>query len=319
MSPASYLTAPPRVAGGKYSASSIEHMRVAAVDLGTNSTRLLVADVFDGSVEEVSRRLTITRLGEGVDARRRLLPLPIARVRNCLVEYRRELEQLGAERTLAVATSAVRDADNGDAFLGEIEWSYGFATRVLSGEEEARMTLEGVVAGRSLPGETLVVDVGGGSTELVVGTCADGPSWSTSFRVGSGFLAEAYLRSDPPAAAELEKIRQHVAGAFEGLKAPQPPVAYAVGGSAGSLRRLVGAVLDPDSLERGLRVLSSTPAADVARRFELDAERVKLLPAGMLLLEEASRLFGVPLRIGRGGLREGVILEELARLRREAA
>src|SRR3954453_5895788 len=112
-------------------------MRVAAVDLGTNSTRLLVADVDDGRLDEVARRLKITRLGEGVDRRRRLLPSPIARVRNVLTDYRREAESLGAERSLLVATSAVRDAENGEAFLGEIEWSYGFTTRLLTGEEEA--------------------------------------------------------------------------------------------------------------------------------------------------------------------------------------
>jgi exopolyphosphatase/guanosine-5'-triphosphate,3'-diphosphate pyrophosphatase len=95
-------------------------MRVAVVDLGTNSTRLLVADVDDGHVEEVARRVTITRLGEGVDERRKLLPLPVARVRNVLADYRRELEELGAERTLALGTSAIRDAENGEAFLGEI-------------------------------------------------------------------------------------------------------------------------------------------------------------------------------------------------------
>ena len=122
--------------------------RVAAVDLGTNSTRLLVADVDGEQLEEISRRLTITRLGEGVDGRRRLLPVPIARVRNCLTEYRRELEALGAERTLAIATSAVRDAENGEAFLGEIEWSYGFTTRLLAGDEEAAMMIRGVTAGR---------------------------------------------------------------------------------------------------------------------------------------------------------------------------
>src|SRR5918995_4256173 len=108
-------------------------MRIGVVDLGTNSTRLLVADVADSHVEEVTRRTRITRLGEGVDSRRRLLPVPIARVRNCLSDYRRELESLGAERTLAAATSAVRDADNGEAFLGEVEWSYGFTTQLLSG------------------------------------------------------------------------------------------------------------------------------------------------------------------------------------------
>src|SRR2546423_1828772 len=118
-------------------------MRVAAIDLGTNSTRLLVADVVDGRVEELHRETRITRLGEGVDERRRLLPHPIARVRNVLSDFRRIAEELGAGRTLAVATSAVRDAENGEAFLGEVEWSYGFATRLLSGDEEGQLTLRG--------------------------------------------------------------------------------------------------------------------------------------------------------------------------------
>src|SRR5262245_63538912 len=131
-------------------------MRVAAIDLGTNTTRLLVGDVVGGRVDPLVRRSTITRLGEGVNARHRLLPLPIARVRNCLSGYRRELESLGAERALLVATSAVRDAENGEAFLGEIEWSYGFSTRLLSGQEEAELTLRGV---GGVDGETIVIDI----------------------------------------------------------------------------------------------------------------------------------------------------------------
>src|SRR3954462_6997692 len=141
-------------------------MRVAAVDLGTNSTRLLVADVDDGRVEEVARRSQITRLGEGVDERRKLLPSPVARVRNVLSEYRREAEQLGAERVLTIGTSAVRDAENGEAFLGEIEWSYGFVTRLVTGGDEAELTLRGVATGLQVDEGTLVLDVGGGSTEL---------------------------------------------------------------------------------------------------------------------------------------------------------
>ena len=124
-------------------------MRVAAVDLGTNTTRLLVADIVDGTLDEVHRETRFTRLGEGVDARRRLLPVAIARVRNTLSDYRRTLESLGSERTLLVATSAVRDAENGEALLGEIEWSYGFATRLLSGEDEAAMTVRGPSASSS--------------------------------------------------------------------------------------------------------------------------------------------------------------------------
>src|SRR5207244_4630898 len=136
------------------------------VDRGTNTTRLLVADVDDGRVDELHRETRITRLGEGVDSRRRLLPLPTARVRNVLTDYRRTAESLGAERTLLVATSAVREAENGEAFLGEVEWSYGFATRLLSGGEEAELTRRGV---GELSAATLLVDIGGGSTELVPG------------------------------------------------------------------------------------------------------------------------------------------------------
>src|SRR5262249_43285677 len=162
-----------------------------------NATRLLVADVHDGGMNEILRRTRITRLGEGVDARRRLLPLPIARVRNVLSDYRRELEELGAERTLAVATSAVRDAENGEAFLGEIEWSYGFSTRLLSGDEEAAMTLRGV--GPLDPG-TVVVDIGGGSTELI----ADG--FATSLDIGCVRLTERHGSDLDAMAAEIRSV-----------------------------------------------------------------------------------------------------------------
>ena len=170
-------------------------MRVASVDLGTNSTRLLVADV-NGELTEVVRRLAITRLGEGVDERGKLLPLPIARVRNVLSDYRRELEALGAERTLAIGTSALRDADNGEAFLGEIEWSYGFTTLLLSGEEEAALTLRGI--GDLAPG-TLVVDIGGGSTELQV----VGADVRTSLQIGCVRLTERF-------GEDVGAIRAHV-------------------------------------------------------------------------------------------------------------
>jgi exopolyphosphatase/guanosine-5'-triphosphate,3'-diphosphate pyrophosphatase len=172
-------------------------VRVAALDLGTNTTRMLVADVADGALEEVHRETRITRLGEGVDARRRLLPVPIARVRNALSDYRRLAESLGAERRLLVATSAVRDAENGEAFLGEIEWSYGFATRLLSGQEEAQMTVRGVGSGQAPAPGTLILDIGGGSTELIV------DDFHTSLELGSVRHTERFLHFDPPERSEL--------------------------------------------------------------------------------------------------------------------
>ena len=183
-------------------------MRVGVVDLGTNSTRLLVADVRDGQVDEVAREQVITRLGEGVDERRKLLPVALARVRNVLSDYRRELERLGAERVLTLATSSVRDADNGEAFLGEIEWSYGFTTRLLSGEEEAELTRRGVVGGRAVGDETVVLDIGGGSTELI--TARE----RVSIDLGSVRLTERHLHSDPPAPEELDAAAQAVSRAL---------------------------------------------------------------------------------------------------------
>jgi exopolyphosphatase / guanosine-5'-triphosphate,3'-diphosphate pyrophosphatase len=129
-----------------------------------------------------------------------------------------------------------------------------------------------------------------------------------SFKIGSGSLAEDHLESDPPSAAEIRGLRDHVADFFDGVELEHPDQAVAVGGSATSLRTLVGAVLEYETLERAVRVLSSDEIVDVAKRFELDSRRVKLLPAGVLLLERFSQMLGQPLQIGKGGLREGIIL-----------
>ena len=179
--------------------------RVAAVDIGTNSTRLLVAEVEGGSVRELDRRLEITRLGEGVDERRILLPQAIARVRNVLAEYRRAAEAADVERTLAFATSAVRDAENGEAFLGEIEWSYAFATRLLSGHDEALLTFRGVSAGREVSPGTVVVDVGGGSTELILGG-PEGVAFHTSLDLGCVRLTERFGTDFEAAAAHVRDV-----------------------------------------------------------------------------------------------------------------
>ena len=185
------------------------------------------------------------------------------------------------------------------------------ALEVLSGEEEARLSFVGATRTLLQPAEgtIAVIDVGGGSSEIAVGEPDGRMAWSASFRIGSGFLADSYLRCDPPSVDELEKVRRHVAGTFEGLEPPPAREAVAVGGTATSLRRLLGAELSHETLERGIRVLCTTPIAEVAARFELDPERVRLLPAGILVLEAISDLLALPLRIARGGLREGVLLE----------
>jgi exopolyphosphatase / guanosine-5'-triphosphate,3'-diphosphate pyrophosphatase len=249
-------------------------MRVGAIDLGTNATRLLVADVDDGHVDEVLRRTRITKLGEGVDARRRLLPLPIARVRNVLGEYRLELEQLGAERTLAVATSAVRDAENGEAFLGEIEWSYGFATRLLSGDEEAALTLRGV--GPLEPG-TLIVDVGGGSTELIT------ESFRTSMDVGSVRLTERFGDDwDAAAAAIRDLLPELDARRALGVDGTTAEVTAMGDGRTATLAEI-------DEILAWLR-----RSSDQERRARLlEPDRSGVLAAGVLVLRETLRHFGL--------------------------
>ena len=146
---------------------------------------------------------------------------------------------------------------------------------------------------------------------MILGTVSGGVEEVRSWKVGSGALADELISSDPPSAAEIRRIRDRIEDIFEGVEIEQPAQAVAVGGSATSLRRLVGAVLEYETLERGVRVLAGEPAADVARRFELDPERVRILTTGVLLLEKVSELLGQPLQIGKGGLREGVILDLL--------
>jgi exopolyphosphatase/guanosine-5'-triphosphate,3'-diphosphate pyrophosphatase len=265
-------------------------VRVAAVDLGTNTTRLLVADVEHGLVDEVVRREEITRLGESVDRRRILLPTAIARVRNVLVDYRREAEQLGAERVLAVGTSAVRDADNGEAFLGEIEWSYGFATRVLDGGEEAELMLRGVASDRPFGKGTLVVDIGGGSTELALPD-TDRIAWAISTEAGSVRLTERFLASDPPTVAELQACAAHVRSLLPPLQ-----VSGAVGvagtvttaasielGGAPSVHRHRSS---RTAVDRVLVRLAALPLAERELVPGLDPARAPVIVAGLVVLRE---------------------------------
>jgi exopolyphosphatase / guanosine-5'-triphosphate,3'-diphosphate pyrophosphatase len=292
-------------------------MRVAAVDQGTNTTRLLVADVEDGEVDDVSKRVEITRLGEGVDTRRRLLPVSIARVRNVLSDYRREAERLGAERVLLVATSAVRDAENGEAFLGEIEWSYGFVTRLLSGDEEAELTFRGAADGR--PGSTLVIDPGGGSTEFVVGE--EGHIRSrTSVDIGSVRLTERFLRSDPPAANELEAAAEYVRSQL-----PQRPHAENAIGVAGTITTLAALDMGLDEPEglgtHGHRLtlnavhsqrerLASLPLDERRRLPGLHPKRAPVIVAGAVLVEQVLEQFGLDaLEVSERDILHGAAME----------
>jgi exopolyphosphatase/guanosine-5'-triphosphate,3'-diphosphate pyrophosphatase len=259
-------------------------VRVAALDLGTNTTRLLVADVDDGRVEEIAVRARITGLGEGVDARRKLLPLSIARVRNTLTDYRRELESLGAERVLAVATSAVRDADNGEAFLGEVEWSYGFTTRLLSGEEEAAVTLRGV---GDIAEDTVVLDIGGGSTELIM------RDFAISLDVGSVRMTEQF-------GEDIDAIAAYVRPLLPDLRPTRAIGVAATNTSLAALDlRLVeydrdqvhGHVLTREAVEDLLARLAKMPLDERRRLPAFDPDRAPVIVAGATIVREVLRRY----------------------------
>ena len=292
-------------------------MAYACVDIGSNTTRLLVADIDDGRLRELMTQRVYTRIGKSLVKKGRIPKSKIAEIADVVRTQARHAVEYGVERVEIVATAAIREAPNREDLCAEVEASADFPVRILSGAEEARLSFVGATKtlGAPVDGGVAVVDVGGGSTEIALGTVADGVSWSETFRVGSGFLTDSYLRSDPPAARELHAVREHVTGVFEGLEPPGAPElerGVAVGGSATSLRRVIGAELSHHTLERAIQILCSTPIGEVAQRFELDPQRVRLLPAGMLILEAVSDCLELPLTIGNGGLREGVILEMVA-------
>lgn len=290
-------------------------MRLACVDIGSNTTRLLVAEIDgDGVWREMMTQRAYTLIGKQTGKDGTIPKAVITNTTEVVSTQVRLAREVGAGDITIVATAAVRGAPNRDELIGLVENRTDLPVRVLSGHEEAQFAFVGATKRLGAPAEgtICVIDVGGGSTELAVGTVDQGSTWDNTFRIGSGMLTEAYVESDPPSVSELQRVRQHVGGVFEGLELPQIGKAVAVGGTATSLRRLVGAELSHETLERGIRILTESAAAEVAERFDLAPERVRLLPAGMLILEELSDLLALPLSIGKGGLREGVILSAVA-------
>jgi len=254
---------------------------------------------------------SFTQLRRGVLDGGRISPEKIAEVVAVVSSQLALARELGAAEVLGVATAAVRRAANGAELIAAVRDASGLEVVILSEEQEARMAFIGAATtlGHLPDGALGVVDVGGGSSELVVGVAPDEVRWSASFAVGSGDLADLCLRSDPPSEAELRDAHDRVQQALAGVDVPQPAEAVAVGGTATSLRLFAGAVLDSAAFGRSLALLATERAAVIAARFGLDTERVRLLPAGLLILQGASELLGAPLQIGRGGLREGVLLE----------
>jgi exopolyphosphatase/guanosine-5'-triphosphate,3'-diphosphate pyrophosphatase len=297
--------------------------RVGVVDLGTNSTRLLVADIQDGELRELDRRLTITRLGEGVDESGALCPQAMVRVADCVREYHSAIERLGGTRALAYATSAVRDAANGASFLAELESELDLPTRLLSGEEEALFTFRGVAAARPIEALTLVIDLGGGSTELTVGG-PDGVRFHTSLDIGCVRLTERFLTHDPPESGQVEDLVLAVRSLLRQQVTDEqlPERGIGVAGTVTTLATLHLRLPEEDpGLVHGHRLsrrwvaaeaarLAATPVADLRRRPGIVSGRAEVIAAGALAIAEILDYFELEeLEVSEWDTLHGVALE----------
>jgi exopolyphosphatase/guanosine-5'-triphosphate,3'-diphosphate pyrophosphatase len=285
-------------------------MRCACIDIGSNTTRLLVAEAAQGRLRPVLQERAFTRIGRRIGADGVIPESTIAAVADVVAAQRARAEAAGAAHVRVVATAAIRTAANQDALVAALRDRAAVDVAVLSAADEGRLAFAGATRTLDRPpeGTIAVVDVGGLSTEIALGTMAGGITWLASFPVGSALLA-GRCREDPPSRADIETMHAAAVRAFAAVDVPRPDHALAVGGSAASLPTLVGPVIDRAALERALGKLGAAPAAVVARRHGLAPERAELLPAGILVLHAAARRLGMPLQIGRGGLREGVVLE----------
>jgi exopolyphosphatase / guanosine-5'-triphosphate,3'-diphosphate pyrophosphatase len=286
-------------------------MVCACIDIGSNTTRVLVAEADGGGVRALLQERSFTNVGRAVTAAGAIPRAKIEEVAGVVARQRALAERLGARALRAVATAAVRGAANRSEVVDAVREHGGVDLAVLDGEEEARLAFLGATRtlGRAVDGPVGVVDVGGGSTEIAVGTVEGGVTWWRSLPVGSSVLTERHRRSDPPSAAELAAMAAEARAALDGVDVPSVECAIAVGGSATSLCRLAGDELSDEALERALGVLAGMPAAEVAIRHEIEPERVALLPGGIVVLRAVAERLGRAPAVGRGGLREGVVLD----------
>ena len=278
--------------------------RVAVIDIGSNSTRLLVADVADGRVTPVERRSTVTRLGRGVDLSGRLAAEAVEATCRAIDPYVATLQEMGAERVDAIATSAVRDAANGSAFVAELRERFALSARVLDGEEEARLTYLGATSEHFPEQPTVVIDIGGGSTELIVG---EGRTieWHASLQAGVVRHTERHLVSDPPTPIELEELAGDLRGLIDAatVRAPGAAAGIAVAGTPTSLaaieleldpydpKRVHDHVLELPNIQRMLSQLASVPLAERTEIRGLHADRAPTIVAGVVTLVEVMRAF----------------------------
>ena len=288
-------------------------MRVAVVDVGSNTVRLLVAERRAGSVVPIRQGRKLLLLGREIERSGALSAAKLEEVRKCARGFSTLAREAGSSCLEVVVTAPGRQAENADELLETLVKAAGAPVRVLSADEEGQLAWEGAVAASAERASTLAVcDVGGGSTEVVVGTREGGPAWSRSLDVGCLRLTERLLDRDPPGKEGMRRVREAVAAEFDGLPVPLPQAAIATGGKARALKKLVGGRLGEDELALAIRRLTKRTAREISRSAGVDRERARTLLAGALILAEVERRLSAPLVVSSAGLREGVVLALLA-------
>ncbi len=280
--------------------------RVAVIDIGTNSTRLLVADVEGHEVDELYRESRVTRLGRGVDYSGQLSPEGIEAVCDAIADYTNLIDEENVAESMVIATSAVRDAENGDAFVAELRERFALNCRVIDGDQEARYTYLGTSSGRDRTENLLVIDIGGGSTELIIGDGPD-PVFHTSLQAGVVRHTERILTGDPPGSAELDALAKDIGKlvqtALEGVEIPPIDRAVAVAGTPSSLaaidlelepydpKAVEGHLLPLRTVQWWLSRLASMPLAERQQVPGLHPDRAQAIVAGVVILIEIMRTF----------------------------
>jgi exopolyphosphatase / guanosine-5'-triphosphate,3'-diphosphate pyrophosphatase len=290
-------------------------MRVGVIDVGSNTVRLLVASVgAGGDVRTVREERAHLGLGKELLHHGRIRRTKLDELAEVAGDYARIARKLGVRELETVVTAPGRQGDSPHRLLDTLGRATAGEVRVASAEEEGRLAFAGAVA-RANTGDAVVAvcDVGGGSTEVVIGTELLGPAWVRSVDVGSLRLTAALLHDDPPTAAQIAEARETVGAAFADLDAPTPELALATGGSARAVARVVGREYGPAELEQVVELLAGRPAKESASALGLRPDRARTLLAGALILSEVSRHLGVPFRPARGGIREGAALRLVSR------
>ena len=285
-------------------------MRVAIVDVGSNTVRLLVARAGEGRLEPVLQDKAYLGLGAEIARTGAISSASVQATAAVCGSFAARVRELGADEAEVIVTAPGRQGQGSEALLAALRAQTRLPVRILSAETEGLLAYAGAVACAvdALPDSVGVVDVGGGSTELVVGNTTTGARWVDSVDLGSLRLTRLALPSDPPSRRELAAARVAVRSAMASLSPPIPDAALAVGGSARALAKLVGRTFDADDVGVAVKILSRRRSAKVARDVGIDPRRAGTVLAGALLLGETSRTFGRPLTLGRGGIREGAAL-----------